>query len=220
MFVMVFASLVFKAVRNEDGLGPALVAGGLAAPLGVWLVILFYRWTWRRDRQCLTRLREQYCTIYQVKELPSDAKSIVKPAGAEIQIGDYGWDARPHRRDGLIHLQGLTDRWQVVWHAGFRPDQIPRNLHRNMIIGFLIGQNGRLRRRVSSLCDCATRPRWVCRTIPADILRTILLNIIIAPRSRMHKEPSGKSMRCEDGAHRSDEPYRGGNAGGFNLLSG
>ena len=126
MFVMVFASLVFKAVRNEDGLGPALVAGGLAAPLGVWLVILFYRWTWRRDRQCLTRLREQYCTIYQVKELPSDAKSIVKPAGAEIQIGDYGWDARPHRRDGLIHLQGLTDRWQVVWHAGFRPDQIQR----------------------------------------------------------------------------------------------
>jgi len=50
----------------------------------------------------------------------------VKPEGAEIQIGDYGWDARPNRRNGLIHLQGLTERWQVVWHAGFRPDQIQR----------------------------------------------------------------------------------------------
>lgn len=57
---------------------------------------------------------------------PPPSKSIVKPAAAEIQIGDYGWDARPSSEDGLIHLQGLTPKWQVVWHAGFRPDQIEK----------------------------------------------------------------------------------------------
>ena len=126
IFIIGFATAVFRAVRGNHGLGAAMAASVLAAVVGILLVVLFYRWAWSRDKQRLTHLREQYRSIYRVKELPVDAKSIVKPEGAEIQIGDYGWDARPNRRDGLIHLQGLTARWQVVWHAGFRPDQIEK----------------------------------------------------------------------------------------------
>jgi len=44
--------------------------------------------------------------------------------GASIKIGDYGWEAVPLRDDGLIYLQGLDTEWQVIWHAGFRPEQI------------------------------------------------------------------------------------------------
>jgi prepilin-type N-terminal cleavage/methylation domain-containing protein len=126
IFIIGFATAVFEVVRGKHGQGPAVVACVLALFAGIFLVFLFYRWTWRRNKQQLTRLREKYRNIYQVKALPTDAKSIVKPEGAEIQIGDYGWDARPTRRDGLIHLQGLTARWQVVWHAGFRQDQIEK----------------------------------------------------------------------------------------------
>jgi prepilin-type N-terminal cleavage/methylation domain-containing protein len=126
IFIIGFATAVFVAVRGKHGLSAAVVASVLAVVVGILLVFLFYRWTWSRDKQRLTHLREQYRNIYRVKELPTDAKNIVKPAGAEIQIGDYAWDARPNRRDGLIHLQGLTARWQVVWHAGFRQDQIEK----------------------------------------------------------------------------------------------
>jgi hypothetical protein len=126
MFIIAFIGVVSETVRKRYGHGPALGAGVLALLVGVGLVILFYRWIGSRDKQRLAQLREQYRAIYRIKELPSDAKSIVKPDAAEIQIGDYGWDARPRRRDGLIHLQGLTKRWQVVWHAGFRPDQIEK----------------------------------------------------------------------------------------------
>lgn len=125
-FIVAFASVVFGTVRSKHGLVAALLAAVLSGLAGFVMVILFYRWTWSRDKQQLTRLREQYRTIYCVKELPADVKNIVKPEGAQIQIGDYGWDAQPNRRDGLIHLQGLTEQWQVVWHAGFRPDQIEK----------------------------------------------------------------------------------------------
>jgi prepilin-type N-terminal cleavage/methylation domain-containing protein len=126
IFIVALVTAVHEAVRAKHGQGLALAASALAVLFGALLVILFYRWTWSRERKRLARLREQYQSIYQVKELPTATKSIVKPAGAEIQVGDYGWDARPNRRDGLIHLQGLTARWQVVWHAGFRPDQIEK----------------------------------------------------------------------------------------------
>jgi hypothetical protein len=124
MFIVLVAGVAFETVRKQHGRGLALLAGFLAVLVGVLLVILFYRWAGNRDQRRLSELRESYRSIYQVKELPTDARSIVKPAAAEIQIGDYGWEAPPSRADGLIHLQGLTPKWQVVWHAGFRPDQI------------------------------------------------------------------------------------------------
>jgi prepilin-type N-terminal cleavage/methylation domain-containing protein len=124
MFIVALAAGAYGAVRPKYGQSGALMASVLGFFAGVLLVILFYRWAESQDKRRLARLRENYRSIYRVKELPARAKNIVKPEGAEIQIGDYGWDARPNRRDGLIHLQGLTTGWRVVWHAGFRPDQI------------------------------------------------------------------------------------------------
>ena len=126
IFIVLIAGVVAESVRKNHGQGLTLLAGILAAVAVILLYLLFLCWLSRQNKKCLTRLREKYRTIYQVKALPTEAKSIVKPAEAEIQIGDYGWEARPNRRDGLIHLQGLTARWQVVWHAGFRPDQIEK----------------------------------------------------------------------------------------------
>ncbi len=126
IFIVAFATVVYDVVRGKHGPGQAAVASGLAVLVGILLVILFYRWIWSRDKKRLAQLRENYRNIYQVKELPTAAKSIVKPERAEIQIGDYGWEASPNRRDGLIHLQGLTPKWTVVWHAGFRPEQIEK----------------------------------------------------------------------------------------------
>lgn len=123
---VVYASAMYKVVCGELELGLAAVASLLEVLAVILLFVLFLRWTWRQNKRRLTELRENYRNIYQIKVLPTDAKSIVKPEGAEIQIGDYGWDAKPNRRDGLIHLQGLTTRWQVVWHAGFRPEQIEK----------------------------------------------------------------------------------------------
>lgn len=126
MFIVALADATYQIVHLKYGPGLAGVASVVAGLVGVFLIILFYRWMHRRGKRRLTELREKYRTIYRVKELPTDLKSIVKPEWAETQIGDYGWDARPVRRDGLIHLQGLTKRWQVVWHAGFRPEQIEK----------------------------------------------------------------------------------------------
>jgi hypothetical protein len=126
MFIAAFATTAYVAVRENYGTGWAKLAAAVAVLVGVGLVVLFYRWTGRQTTRQLAALRERYRTIYRVKELPTDDKSIVKPQWAEIQIGDCGWEARPARRDGLIHLQGLTTRWEVVWHAGFHPEQIEK----------------------------------------------------------------------------------------------
>jgi hypothetical protein len=126
IFIVTIVTAVHQAVRGKYGLAMTLVFDFMTILVCAILVILFYRWTWSRDKKQLTTLREKYRSIYQVKALPTDAKCIVKPEGAEIQIGDYAWEARPSRRDGLIHLQGLTLNWKVVWHAGFRSDQIER----------------------------------------------------------------------------------------------
>jgi hypothetical protein len=126
IFIVSLATIAFEAVEKKYGRGWAAGAGLLGLFFGLWLVSLFYRWSSRRDKRQLTQLREKYRAIYRVKELPTAAGSIVKPEWAEIQIGDFGWEAQPNHRDGLIHLQGLTRQWQVVWHAGFQPEQIEK----------------------------------------------------------------------------------------------
>jgi len=105
-----------------SGIGTAFSAGSLS----VITVVLFYRWMWRRDERGLQKARDQYQEIYRVITNPTDARVIVMPEGAEIRIGDYGWEAGPSRNDGLIYLQGLTLDWTVVWHAGLHPDEIEK----------------------------------------------------------------------------------------------
>lgn len=117
---------VWKSVSSSYGLwwgiGAAILAGGLS----ILLVILFYYWMERIEQRILTKLRNKYTAIYRVKTVPSDPKIIILPEGAEIRVGDFGWEAGPNRNDELIYLQGLTPEWTVVWHAGFLPDEIKK----------------------------------------------------------------------------------------------
>ncbi len=124
ILVVAMTGLVEELVAYRFGRWIGIGAGAVTLIICVMGVVLFYRWNWKRDRKRLRELREGYRGIYRVIALPSDQKIVAKPDGAEIKIGDYGWEAGPSRKDGLIYLQGLTVEWTVIWHAGFRRDQI------------------------------------------------------------------------------------------------
>jgi hypothetical protein len=118
--------VAFGTFRRLHGFWIAFLAAAAAGAMAIAILVLIYRWGSRRAQRRLAELRERYRHIYRVRSLPADPQSVVKREGAEIRIGDYGWEALPTCDDGLIHLQGLTRAWHVVWHAGFRPDQLER----------------------------------------------------------------------------------------------
>ncbi len=124
MFVVAMTGLVEEFVAHRFGRWTGIGAGAVTLIICVMGVVLFYRWSWKLDRRRLQELREKYRGIYRVIALPSDQKIVARPDGAEIKIGDCGWEAGPVSKDGLIYLQGLTVEWALVWHAGFRRDQI------------------------------------------------------------------------------------------------
>jgi hypothetical protein len=124
MFIIVIATAAEEPVSKRYGRGWGIVAGALAILIGFWLVTVFYRCSWNRDKARLRELKEKYRSIYRVLALPSDVSGVVKLAGAVIKVGDFGWEAAPIHKDGLIHLQGLAPGWNVVWHAAFRPEEI------------------------------------------------------------------------------------------------
>jgi len=124
MFIVAVTGIVEESVTRKLGRWSGIGAGAITLIICVVAMVLFYRWSWHRDRKRLQELREKYHRIYRVLALPSDQKIVAKPDGAEIKIGDYGWEAGPASKDGFICLQGLTAEWTVVWHAGFHPDQI------------------------------------------------------------------------------------------------
>ncbi len=126
IFVVSACVVAYQSVHRAHGFWPALAAAVLAGALAVGIIFLGARRASNRRKRQLAELREKYRRIYRVVSLPTEEKSIVKREGAEIRVGDYGWEALPTRNDGLIHLQGLTRAWHVVWHAAFRPDQIEK----------------------------------------------------------------------------------------------
>jgi hypothetical protein len=89
---------------------------------GAIIVFLFFiGQLWRLNCKQLNR---KYRSIYRVISLPSGNQCDLKAEGTSIEVGDYGWEAEPIHKNNLIYLHGLNDTWQVVWYAGFRPDQI------------------------------------------------------------------------------------------------
>jgi len=126
IFIITVAGMVGGEASRRFGRGWGITAGVLSGLAAFGLVAEFYRWRWRRDRRRLSELREKFRTIYRVVALPADSKKIIKPSGAEIRVGDYGWEAAPLGKDDLIYLQGLTASWEVVWHAGFRSGYIEK----------------------------------------------------------------------------------------------
>jgi hypothetical protein len=126
MLVAAVCGAVGGYVAKQYGVLPGIGAGVLAATVCVVVVVELYRRSRRRDARRLKELREKYRAIYRVIAPPAEDNAVIKPEGAEIRVGDYGWEAGPLQKDGLVYLQGLTVAWRVVWHAGFRPDQIEK----------------------------------------------------------------------------------------------
>jgi hypothetical protein len=126
IFVIFIAIEVARHVADHHGLWAGVVAGVVSAGLCAIVVAIFYWAVGRQREQRRRELREKYRGVFRVIALPTDPNKIQKPEGAEIRTGDYGWEAEPLHEDGLIYLQGLTVTWRVVWHAGFRPEQIER----------------------------------------------------------------------------------------------
>jgi hypothetical protein len=113
-------------VGKKYGVWAGIGSGIASVPLAAGVLVLFYRALNRQTEEHRREYREKYRYVYRVLAVPADPRNILKPDGAQLMVGDYGWEARPIRRDDLIYLQGLSPRWFVVWHAGFRPDQIER----------------------------------------------------------------------------------------------
>jgi prepilin-type N-terminal cleavage/methylation domain-containing protein len=126
IFIVAITSAIYLPISKNYGVGAGIGAGFVTIVVCVLIIAQLYRWRWRRDKQRLQELREKYQAIYRVIALPADERNLRKATGAEIKIGDYGWEAGSLRKDGLIYLQGLTSEWHVVWHAGFRPEQIEK----------------------------------------------------------------------------------------------
>ena len=96
----------------------------LVAIASITALILMWQIIGRLQKKRDRELSEKYHSIYRVVFIPSDSQCILKADGASIEAGDYGWEAEPIYQNDLIYLHGLNDKWQVVWYAGFRPDQI------------------------------------------------------------------------------------------------
>jgi hypothetical protein len=116
IFIITAIAIAEQSIARKYGRWPGIGAGIVAGAISLILVVLFYRWWWRRNKRRLKELREKHRTIYRVISLPVDNRNIIKPDGAEIKVGDYGWEAGPINKEGsgLIYLQGLTAGWRVV----------------------------------------------------------------------------------------------------------
>lgn len=122
---IIFGSLMPAVlVTSQYGVESGLFAGTIAS-LGCWgVIIALSAWSHYQFHETLRTLSENYPSIYRVKRVPVDTSRFWMAEGATIEIGDYGWEAKPLHDDGLIYLQGLSERWGVVWYGGFRLDEI------------------------------------------------------------------------------------------------
>jgi len=128
IFIVALATAAYDTVTKSHGIGMRIAAASIGGAVGFGIVALFYRWSWKRNKARLGKLRADYGGIYRVSAVPQDNQPTIMLEGAEIRAGDYGWEAAPlaNAKNGLIYLQGLTPDWRTVWHAGFHPDQIKR----------------------------------------------------------------------------------------------
>jgi hypothetical protein len=123
MFVISVPLLVGDQLTQSFGLGVGITAGLVTGAICCLISFAWYYMLYRIGCNRRDKFRVIYKNVYRVAALPHASKIIVAK-GEEIQIGDYGWEAAPLKKDGLIYLQGLTENWRVVWHAGFQENQI------------------------------------------------------------------------------------------------
>jgi hypothetical protein len=123
--IYLFGSLyVMDMAEKSFGIWARIIVGILAL-VGFFMVFMRYLYRfgdWLNDRE-RDEAREKYRGIYRVLAPPNQDKRNTWQL-QNIEIGDYGWEAKPRYKNGLIYLHGLTTEWGWVWWAGFRPDQI------------------------------------------------------------------------------------------------
>jgi hypothetical protein len=123
--IIFITATIGNVLAKTFGLWVGIGAGALSAVFCLIIVALFYHVAGRRLKERQMELRKKHQNIYRVTALPADGTKIKKSEGAEIKVGDYGWEAAPPNQDeGLIYLQGLSDTWQVIWYAGFSTGQV------------------------------------------------------------------------------------------------
>jgi hypothetical protein len=136
IFVIAVPLITFDIVATHFGKPAGIVAGFLSGGASLSVVSAWSFCSYRSFQNELRLLSAKYPWVYRVTALPTDTSSLWTAEGASnlwtaegakiIEVGDYGWEAEPIHDDGLTYLQGLTEKWGVVWYAGFRSDQIER----------------------------------------------------------------------------------------------
>ena len=109
IFVLIVPLITFDVVETRFGRSSGIAAGLLSGVAAVITIVAFYWWMGRLNEQKLRELEEKYPLVYRVTALPTDTSGIVKAEGAEIEVGDFGWEAEPIHSDGLTYLHGLTE---------------------------------------------------------------------------------------------------------------
>jgi len=124
--LLVWASPKFGALCGQH-------FGGVGFLGALVLVFLFFFFVFMRNfYRCLDWLevrhraerREKYRGIYRVLSLPSAHNKPASWNAEDITVGDFGWEAEPVTKDGLIWLQGLSVQWKMNWRAGFKPEEV------------------------------------------------------------------------------------------------
>lgn len=94
------------------------------AGICVFVIALIGFFSRRKQIRINHELCQKYTSIYRIISISGGVTCPIVAHGSSINIGDFGWEAEPINNDGLIYLHGLNRKWQVVWYAGFNPDQI------------------------------------------------------------------------------------------------
>jgi hypothetical protein len=105
MFVTGVSAAIGGYAANQYGVLPGIGAGVLAATVCVVVVVELYRRSRRRDARRLKQLREKHTAIYRVIALPTGNNAVIMTEGAEIRLGDYGGEAGPILKNGMVYLQ-------------------------------------------------------------------------------------------------------------------
>lgn len=79
MFIVAVTSAIFLPVAKKYGGGVGIGAGFITIIICVFIVIQFYRWSWRSEKRRLQELREKYQAIYRINALPVDKKISERP---------------------------------------------------------------------------------------------------------------------------------------------
>lgn len=99
---------------------------GILALLGFFFIFLrnFYHVADLLSKRERDEARKKFRGIYRVLSLPTKSQRPNNWCSEEITVGDFGWEAKPLTKDGLVWLQGLTTEWKMAWRAGFEPKEI------------------------------------------------------------------------------------------------